>query len=99
MTFNIRKTIKASSEAILALIKTLSRYEQLEDEATAQIDNVINTLFYGHPKVFASLLKIEGQIASFASYLYNYFTFLCKHSIHIEDIYVYEELRPRSISK
>jgi len=99
MQYQIRRAIKADSELILTLIKELAAYEQLEHLVVGTVENIHNTLFAEHPKAEVLILEEDGQAAGFALYFHNYSTFLCKHGIYIEDIYVREQYRSKGYGK
>ncbi len=89
------------SEILLKLIKELAEYEGMLDQVVGTVEQIEKTLFCQNPKVEAMLLKEseDSEVIGFALYFYNYSTFLCKHGIYIEDIYVREEFRGRGYGK
>lgn len=90
------------SEILLQLIKELAEYEGMLDRVTGDVEGIKKTLFCENPKVEAILIKENensSDIVGFALYFYNYSTFLCKHGIYIEDIYVKEKYRRRGFGK
>lgn len=93
MKTNIRKATISDSQTILDFIKELATYEKLEDRVVATIDNIKETFFCDNPKVEAIILDVHNQPAGFAVFFHNYSTFLSKHGIYIEDIYVREAYR------
>lgn len=100
MNFTIRNASINDKTLILDFIIELARYEKLEDQVKASIKDVEETFFIDNPKVFALILEDDKkQPAGFAVFFYNYSTFLCKHGIYIEDIYVKEEYRGRGFGK
>ena len=99
MPYTIRKATPNDSETLLLLIKELAHYEKLEDQVTGTLEQIQKTLFCEHPKVEAILLELDGAVAGFALFFHNYSTFLCKHGLYIEDLYVREAYRGRGYGK
>lgn len=99
MQYTIRKATLNDSENILLLIKELARYEELEDQVVATLEGIQKTLFCEHPKVEALILEVDAQLAGFALFFHNYSTFLGKHGIYIEDLYVREAYRGHGYGK
>lgn len=99
MTYTIRNAKKEDSETLLVLIKELARYEELEDHVSGTVEGIQKTLFCEHPKVEALILELNGEVAGFALFFHNYSTFLCKHGLYIEDLYVREAYRGHGYGK
>ncbi len=101
MAYIFQATID-DAEILLQLIKELAEYEGMLDKVVGDIQNIEKTLFCENPKVEALLIKKDendSEIIGFAIYFYNYSTFLCKHGIYIEDIYVREKYRSQGFGK
>ena len=92
-TYIIRPAQKEDNKTILTFIKELALYEKLEDKVVANEEDINKTLFCANPKAEVLILEADSKPAGFALFFYNYSTFLCKHGIYIEDIYVREEYR------
>ncbi|MDF3054987.1 MAG: hypothetical protein K0Q74_894 [Gammaproteobacteria bacterium] len=93
MNYKIRKANISDSQIILNFIKELAVYEQLEGKVVATIDSINATLFCDNPKVEALILEVDVSPVGFAVFFHNYSTFLSKHGIYIEDIYVKDTYR------
>jgi len=78
---------------ILQLIKDLAIYERAEHEVLATVEELERTLFGDVPKVFAHVVEIEGKVVGIAIWFLNYSTWLGKHGIYLEDLYVQPEFR------
>lgn len=90
------------SEVLLRLIKELAEYEKMLDKVVGNVKDIEKTLFCENPKAYALLIKENeesNEIIGFAIYFYNYSTFLCKHGIYIEDIYIREKYRGHGFGK
>jgi GNAT superfamily N-acetyltransferase len=80
-------------DEILALIYELALYEKAPEEAKATRAQIIDTFFCDVPKVFCELVEVEGEIAGCAIWFLNYSTWLGKHGIYLEDLFVRPQYR------
>lgn len=93
MSHRIRKAELKDAPLILTFIKELAVYEQMENQVVGTVEDIQNTLFCDHPKAEVLILEVAEKPAGFALFFHNYSTFLCRHGIYIEDIYVREQYR------
>ncbi|MCB1180265.1 MAG: GNAT family N-acetyltransferase, partial [Leptospiraceae bacterium] len=98
-TVLIRKANKDDIPDIFKLILELAKFEKLEKEFAASKEDMESQFFGENPKVFSLVADLNGQIIGYAIYFYNYSTFLSKHGIYLEDLYVKQEHRSRGIGK
>jgi GNAT superfamily N-acetyltransferase len=88
MALTIREAVPGDEALILQFIGELAAYEKLAHEAVASEDDLSNTLFANNPKVFALIAETNGEACGFALYFFNYSTFLGRHGLYLEDLYV-----------
>jgi GNAT superfamily N-acetyltransferase len=86
-------------DEILALIYELALYEKAPEEAKATREQIIETFFCENPKVFCELVEIDGEIAGCAIWFLNYSTWLGKHGIYLEDLFVRPQYRGKGYGK
>ena len=91
---------------ILSLIKELATYEREPDAARATKGDLRDALFGDHPAVFALVAEhtedtgdAEPQVAGFALWFLNFSTWVGKHGIYLEDLYVRPEFRGHGYGK
>ncbi|WP_342776897.1 GNAT family N-acetyltransferase [Hankyongella ginsenosidimutans] len=58
-----------------------------------------DSLFGATPRAYALLAEVEGQPVGFALWFYNYSTFLGRHGLYVEDVFVEPEQRGKGIGK
>lgn len=75
------------------LIRELAEYEQSLDQVTATEEDLRRALFGDRPAVFAHVAEHDGAVAGFALWFLNYSTWLGRHGIWLEDLYVTPRLR------
>lgn len=85
---NVRSIELSDISRIFSFIKELAIYEKAEQEVVTNIDRLCNTLFCDNPRVFGLICEYQGHPIGFAIYFYNYSTWLGKHGIYLEDLYV-----------
>lgn len=97
MTVAIRQAEPGDEGLILSFIKELAAYEKLAHEVTASERDMTDTLFAKYPQVFALIAERNGAAVGFALYFFNYSTFLGRHGLYLEDLYVCEAERGRGV--
>jgi GNAT superfamily N-acetyltransferase len=84
---------------ILELIRELADYERSLDEVEATEDGLRAALFAARPAVFAHVAELDGEVVGFALWFLNFSTWLGKHGIYLEDLYVTPATRGRGLGK
>lgn len=78
---------------VLQFIKDLALYEREPDAVLANEADIQKSFFGDSPKVFGLICEHENQSIGFAIYFFNYSTWLGKHGLYLEDLYVTPEAR------
>lgn len=85
------------------MIRDLAEYERLVHEAVASEEQLQAALFADYPKVFAHVVEhstSDGhRLGGFALWFLNFSTWLGKHGLYLEDLYVRPELRGTGYGK
>jgi len=89
----IRPARAADIPAIHQMIRDLAEYERSLPEVIATEDDLRAALLGGHPSLFAHVAEEDGELAGFALWFLNYSTWLGRHGIYLEDLYVRPERR------
>jgi GNAT superfamily N-acetyltransferase len=84
---------------ILVLIRELAEYERSLDQVTATEDGLRAALFAAQPAVFAHVAVVDSSVVGFALWFLNFSTWLGRHGIYLEDLYVTPAMRGRGIGK
>ena len=84
---------------IHAFVCELAEYERLAHEVMATEADLAAALFGPAPRVFCDIAEQDGAPAGFALWFYTFSTFLGRHGIYLEDLYVRPEHRGRGIGK
>lgn len=79
--------------AILQLIQGLAEYEKALDEVVATEENIRNSFFCESPQVFCHVAIQDETVVGIAVWHLNYSTWLGKHGMYLEDLYVVPEAR------
>jgi len=95
----VRPAVPEDSALILKFIRDLAEYEKLLDEAVATQDDVTVALFGENPKAFCDIAEIDGRPVGFALWFYNFSTFVGRHGIYLEDLFVLPEARGSGAGK
>ena len=87
---------------IIAMVRDLADYENALDEALATEEQFQRALFGPDPKVFAHVVEHEAdgyRLGGFALWFLNFSTWLGRHGLYLEDLYVRPELRGSGYGK
>jgi GNAT superfamily N-acetyltransferase len=95
----IRPAVEADIDTILRFIRELASYERALDAVEATPERLRATLFCNRPRVHCSIAELEGEPAGFAVWFFNYSTWLGRHGLFLEDLYVSEAQRGRGLGK
>src|ERR1700731_4085474 len=90
---------EADLALILGLVKELAEYENLTHQVVATESNLRYALFGPRPAAEALIARIDGEPAGFALYFHNFSTFLGKHGLYLEDLFVRPAFRGRAVGK
>ncbi|MFT5578249.1 MAG: GNAT superfamily N-acetyltransferase [Paraglaciecola psychrophila] len=95
----VREANKSDSALILKFVKELAIYEKAEHEVLATESSIENSIFGGESATKAVICESEGEAIGFAVYFFNYSTWLAKHGLYLEDLYVSQTERGRGAGK
>jgi GNAT superfamily N-acetyltransferase len=95
----IRSATPADSALILRFIRDLAEYEKLLDSVETSEADITVALFGPNPRAFADIAEIDGAPVGFALWFYNYSTFVGRHGIYLEDLFVRPEARGSGAGK
>ncbi|QUX94199.1 GNAT family N-acetyltransferase [Marinomonas sp. CT5] len=84
----IREAKREDSSTILRFVKELAAYEKAEHEVLATKEMIESSIFSEHSTTKAIICESEGNPIGFAVYFFNYSTWLGKHGLYLEDLYV-----------
>lgn len=99
MSIVIREAKSSDAAVILNFIKELARYEKAEHEVLATEATIKESLFGKSSTTHALLCEKDGKAIGFAVYFFNYSTWLAKHGLYLEDLYVSQESRGTGAGK
>ena len=89
----IREAKPEDSNVILNFIHELAKYEKLEPEVLATEDSIRNSIFGSESSTKALICEKNGLPIGYAIYFFNYSTWLGKHGLYLEDLYISQSER------
>jgi GNAT superfamily N-acetyltransferase len=95
----IRQATAEDSALILRFITDLAIYEEAENEVIATELDIKKSLFGNNSSTQAVICNIDDTPVGFAVYFFNYSTWLGKHGLYLEDLYVSPEYRGAGAGK
>ena len=99
MSVIVRPAQPSDVEQIMRFIVELAVYEKAEHEVLSTPEHIHNTLFCENAKAHGLIAEINGTPVGFAVYFFNYSTWLGKHGIYLEDLYVSQDIRGQGAGK
>ena len=87
---SIREAVPADVPEILAMIHELADYEKAPHEVVATPGLLRDALFGPEPAVYALMAEDDetGAVVGFALWFRNFSTWLGRHGVYLEDLYV-----------
>ena len=85
--------------AILDLVRELAAYEREPDAVEATEKSLHTALFGPAPAAYAHVVEHDGAVVGFALWFLNFSTWLGRHGIYLEDLYVRPEHRGRGYGR
>lgn len=98
-SLHLRPASVADTPVILALIRGLAEYERLPEECTVTEEQLRASLFGEYPQAEVILARLDDDVAGFALFFHNYSTFLGRHGLYLEDLFVWPRFRGQGIGR
>lgn len=95
----IRPAASTDAPLLLRLIRELAAYEKLAHEVTATVADLERSLSGPRPEAEALIAELDDEPVGFALYFHNYSTFLGRHGLYLEDLYVEPACRGRGVGE
>lgn len=93
MSLTIRPATADDAELILRFITELAIYEKAEHEVKTDAAGIRDSLFAERATAHGLICEHQGRPIGYAVYFFNYSTWLGKHGLYLEDLYVSPEAR------
>jgi GNAT superfamily N-acetyltransferase len=84
----IRSAEISDLPVILQFIYDLAKYEKAPNEVKLSLSELEESLFGNTPQVYCLISEADGKATGFAVWHLNYSTWLGRHGIYLEDLYV-----------
>jgi GNAT superfamily N-acetyltransferase len=89
----IRDADPGDVDAIVRLVGDLAEYERARHEVQIDAASLHAALFGPAPAVFAHVAVVDGEVVGFALWFLSFSTWIGRHGIYLEDLYVRPEHR------
>jgi len=99
MDVSIRSATERDVPLILELIRGLAEYERLAHQVTATEATLRRALFGSRPGAEVIIAEAGGEAAGFALFFHNFSTFVGKHGIYLEDLFVKPGWRGKGVGR
>ena len=95
----LRPARKNDVPDILAMIRELAAFENLEEELEVTADSLEDSLFGPHPAAAAILATVGTESVGYAVYFHTFSSFVGRPGIFLDDIYVRPTFRQQGIGR
>ncbi|WP_018699992.1 GNAT family N-acetyltransferase [Amorphus coralli] len=99
MALTIRPAEPDDTATILRLIRDLAEYERMLDDVRTSEEDLAAALFSPAPRAFCDIALLDGEPVGFALWFYTFSTFVGRHGIWLEDLFVDPDKRGHGIGK
>ncbi|MDQ0315286.1 GNAT family N-acetyltransferase [Amorphus orientalis] len=99
MSLQIRPAEAGDAATIVRLIRDLADYERLLHEVRITEADLTAALFCETPRVFCDIARWNGEPVGLALWFYTFSTFVGRHGIWLEDLFVEPDKRGLGIGK
>src|SRR3954466_13051663 len=89
----VRPAVLADVPLILVMIRDLAEFERSLHEVQTTEALLAENLFTDQPAVFCHIAEVNGDPVGFALWFINFSTWVGKHGIYLDDLYVRPEAR------
>lgn len=89
----IRPAVPADVPAIVGLVRELATYERAADQVELTDELLTEALFCEHPAAFCHVADEGGTIVGMALWFVSFSTWVGRHGIYLEDLFVTPEHR------
>lgn len=95
----IRPAVREDVPAILSLIRELAEYERSPSSVVATESLLSSALFGPSPAVFCHVAVVDDEVVGFALWFLNFSTWLGRHGLYLEDLFVRTSHRGLGLGK
>ena len=88
MTLEIRPPTRAEVPAIVAMVHELAEYERAPRECHLTEAHLAEALFRPDAALFSHVAVADGELVGMSLWFLNFSTWVGKHGIYLEDLYV-----------
>jgi GNAT superfamily N-acetyltransferase len=99
MDFTIAPVQRCELPLLLELIRELARFEKLEHEVEARVEDLDQSFFGAKAVAGALFARCNQELAGYAIYFFTFSSFIGRAGIWLEDVYVRPAFRKRGLGK
>jgi len=95
----VREAKRSDADKVLAMILAIAKHHNQEQYVITDIEGLIQSAFCEQPKFGVLLAELEGEVAGYCSYTWNYSIWLGSSYMNIDDVFVWQKFRGKQIGE
>ena len=95
----IRDGKRTDAQLLVTMIREFAEFERQLEHVVITPDDLVRDALGTDSRVHALIAEWDGQVAGYAIYFFTYSTWVGRHSLFIEDIFVRGQFRGKGIGK
>jgi len=99
MEFTIAAVQRGDLAELVALIRELARFEELEHEVESTVELLDEAFFCPQPSAGALIARHGNEAAGYAIYFYTFSSFVGRKGIWLDDLYVRPPFRKHGLGR
>jgi len=95
----IREATRTDAELLVTMIREFAEFERQLEDVVITADDLLRDALGTDSRVRALVAEWDGHPAGYAIYFFTYSTWVGRHGLFVEDIYVRDQFRGKGIGK
>jgi len=95
----IREANISDIDIVYDLIIAIAKHHDQEEYVLTNKQELVNSGFANHPSYGVLLAELDGKVAGYCSYTWNYSIWFGAHYMQIDDIFVWESCRGQQVGE
>jgi len=96
---NVREAIISDIDTVYDLIIAIAKHHKQEQYIVTNKDELVKSGFVNNPSFGVLLAEVDGEVAGYCSYTWNYSIWLGATYMNIDDVFVWDKFRGQQVGE